>query len=81
MIEKLLEAKIRIMQQQLKIKDQQIKNFEHHLRHGQWLPVGETLKPGTLFFFEQSHKESIRVIDLEIENIRLKEQLDDSRER
>lgn len=69
----LLERKIKILQSQLKIKDLYVKALEYEVKHKKLPPVDEYMSPNSIFDFEQRYLEKLHVVDLEIENLQLKE--------
>jgi hypothetical protein len=75
MKEKLLERKIKILQSDLKLKDRLIGQLEYQVQNHKLPPVENYLKPGIIFETFQNHREQLRVLDLEIENLELKERI------
>lgn len=71
----LLTQKIKVLQDKLALVTEVNLQYEYQVRNGKMPPVEQYLKPEKVFEFSQMHSERERLIDLELENIELKEQL------
>lgn len=72
----LLESKIKILRSQVQLGNRRIEALEYHIKHGHPMSIDEyNWKPEQIYEINQRHAEQIRAIDLEIENIDLKEKL------
>ena len=70
-----MQMRIGELERQVDAKDQRISELEYRIKNGCFPPVYESINQTAYFYYFSDHKAKIAQIDLEIENIELKEQL------
>ena len=75
----LLKRKVKILQSKLALKDKIIEQLEYQIRTGKLPPVENYLKPSHVFDFAEQHARNLHMVDLEIENLELKEMVENIR--